>query len=213
MIIYVIANAVNGKLYVGQTTQTIEMRWKQHLSKDRRCAAISNAINKYGPDKFFIFEIARCRTLEELNVLEESIIADLNTVAPNGYNLRSGGLNKKHSELSKKKMSEIQKKLYSSKYKDGVYPNSGKKRTAEQRQHLSRVHTGKKQTPEQIEKRRLKLFKPVECITNGVTYESMGAAAEALNINRDTVTQLIKNPNARRGYPHCGLEFRFVKRK
>jgi len=207
-----VSNDVNGKLYVGQTTQILKMRWKQHV-QGTRCPALSNAIKKYGEKNFSVFEIARAATIEQLNALEESIIADLNTVAPNGYNLRSGGLNKKHSELSKKKMSQVQKTAYHKRDFSKGYPNSGKKRTAEQRQNLSRIHSGKKQSPEQIEKRRLKLFKPVECITNGVTYESIGAAAKALNINRDTVTQLIKNPNARRGYPHSGLEFRFVKRK
>lgn len=50
--IYKITNKVNGKAYVGKTTDTVQVRWEEHLkdSKRKRCAnrPLYRAIRKYG---------------------------------------------------------------------------------------------------------------------------------------------------------------------
>jgi hypothetical protein len=33
MIIYVITNTINGKVYVGQTARELNVRWKEHCKK------------------------------------------------------------------------------------------------------------------------------------------------------------------------------------
>lgn len=54
--IYKITNKVNGKAYVGKTTDTVQVRWGEHLkdSKRKRCAnrPLYRAIGKYGADAF-----------------------------------------------------------------------------------------------------------------------------------------------------------------
>lgn len=72
--IYVITNQVNGKQYVGQTSNTIERRFKQHISvaktnKKNRNSPIYHAMRKYGIENFVISELEECNQ-EELDERE-----------------------------------------------------------------------------------------------------------------------------------------------
>ena len=91
MKIYCITNSITGKKYVGQSTQSIEARWRQHCSLHSGCRVIKNAILKYGIDAFSIEKIAIAESQSELDILEQFWISKLNTISPNGYNLSSGG--------------------------------------------------------------------------------------------------------------------------
>ena len=51
MCIYCIENTLNGKKYIGQTTQKVKRRWKAHIKGDTN-NAISLAIKKYGVSSF-----------------------------------------------------------------------------------------------------------------------------------------------------------------
>lgn len=63
-IIYIITNKVNGKQYVGKTTETIEKRLKEHIkdsknrSKEKR--PLYDAMNKYGIENFIIEKLEEC---------------------------------------------------------------------------------------------------------------------------------------------------------
>jgi len=105
MIVYLITNRINGKQYVGQTTQALANRWKTHCSPASGCFAISSAIHKYGKDNFSIEIIFNADSLEELDKKEEEFINKFNTLSPNGYNLKTGGNVPRMSEESKRKMS------------------------------------------------------------------------------------------------------------
>lgn len=91
--IYVITNPVNGKQYVGQTTQPLEARWRQHRSrvKGGGCSALAAAMAKYGEVQFSIRELAAAADQPTLDRLESSWIAVLSTRSPAGYNIASGG--------------------------------------------------------------------------------------------------------------------------
>lgn len=91
MRIYLITNTVNGKQYVGQTIHTLSERWANHCSKNSGCIALKNAIHKYGKDSFKIEEIDTASKREDLDEKERFWISKLNTLSPNGYNLKSGG--------------------------------------------------------------------------------------------------------------------------
>lgn len=88
-----IRNRVNGKVYVGQTVQSIQYRWGQHVrDAHRRVYPIHHAINKYGPDGFEISELARAASLADLNALESVLIAEYRANDKRfGYNVRAGG--------------------------------------------------------------------------------------------------------------------------
>lgn len=105
--IYSITNVINDKLYIGQSKHCYQ-RFKQHKSSLNKCGAIYLAIKKYGIENFEFNILEEC-DISELDNLEELYISMLDTIAPNGYNLNSGGnANKVMSEETRKKMSERQ---------------------------------------------------------------------------------------------------------
>lgn len=90
--IYKITNTVNGHMYVGKTTKTIEQRWEEHQRKAKQYPNryLYDAMNCYGYDKFFIESIEECSD-EVLDEREKYWIAQLDTIIPNGYNMTIGG--------------------------------------------------------------------------------------------------------------------------
>ena len=91
--IYVITNQINNKQYVGQTSFSIQDRFKQHI-KDSKKQDIQNrplykAFNKYGIENFTITLLEECEQTK-INEREQYWIKQLNTFH-NGYNATVGG--------------------------------------------------------------------------------------------------------------------------
>ena len=117
MIIYKATNIQNGKVYIGQTTNTLEYRKSQHFreskSEHRKNTYFHNAISKYGEESFVFEEIDSAESIEELNIKEEKWIRFYrSTEKRNGYNLDSGGKNCKKSQSTKDKISACKKELW-----------------------------------------------------------------------------------------------------
>ena len=72
MLIYKVANKVDGMIYVGQTSSTLDKRWNRHISEAQhgRGYYLARAIRKYGPENFFIEELHTCVTKEEMDFCE-----------------------------------------------------------------------------------------------------------------------------------------------
>lgn len=91
--IYKIINNVNGKVYIGQTIQTIKERFYQHCAT--KCSdsvlnmAIHKAIKKYGKSNFTI-EVIEEVDKDSLNDREKFWIEYYNSYN-NGYNSTRGG--------------------------------------------------------------------------------------------------------------------------
>lgn len=101
--IYIIRNTVNEKVYIGQTIQTVERRFKGHLSGDprRHNQAILWAMEKLGRENFYVETLATgIETVEELDALEEKYIQEYNSMKPNGYNLCPGGCKWRNSKTA-----------------------------------------------------------------------------------------------------------------
>jgi group I intron endonuclease len=146
----------SNKNYIGQT-KNLTKREKQHQSIKSKCTAFSSAIKKYGFDNFTLEILEQNLTLEEANIREPYWILFYNTLAPNGYNLMSGGNNSKHSEERIKIM--IEQNLGENN------PMYGKKHTIEASQKMKANHInnsgenhpmfGKHHSEESIERRKI----------------------------------------------------------
>ena len=91
--IYKITNLVNGKKYIGQTSLSIQERFKQHIhdasKKYYNHRPLYDAFNKYGIENFIIEELEECN-IKEVNQKEIEYINKYNTYH-NGYNATLGG--------------------------------------------------------------------------------------------------------------------------
>ncbi len=127
MIIYRIANTINKRLYIGLTSQPLKRRYEQHLfcARNGINSALYNAMRKHGENNFFIEEIAKASSEDELKKLEQEYIAKFDTYRT-GYNMTLGGegsfgyvpteetrkklgalrIGYKHTEQTKKKQSD-----------------------------------------------------------------------------------------------------------
>lgn len=113
--IYKIICLITGMIYIGQTTGTLERRFYLHCHRSSGCRYLYNAIKKYGKENFTIEQIATASTQEELNQKEKYLVDKLNTLAPNGYNLKEGGGSTgKMSKVSRRRLSRSQNKRYES---------------------------------------------------------------------------------------------------
>lgn len=92
--VYKIQNNVNGKIYIGITTQPINERFDGHIKSSDKGSPfrLHCAIRKYGKDNFTIIEIDSSESRTELAALERKWIQELNSYDPsNGYNMTLGG--------------------------------------------------------------------------------------------------------------------------
>lgn len=87
-VIYKITNKLNDMIYIGQTTRSLKVRFREHAKAG---CHLHNAIEKYGIDNFAIEVIEECKTKQELDEREIFWIAELKCRHPNGYNLNNGG--------------------------------------------------------------------------------------------------------------------------
>lgn len=95
MYVYKITNSLNGMLYIGITTCSLEKRWREH-----KCAVRSgldtplyNAMRKHGFDAFKMSLVYEGVSREEIEAVEKGLIAQHGTYirSGGGYNLTLGG--------------------------------------------------------------------------------------------------------------------------
>ena len=148
--IYKIKNKIDNKTYIGQTTQDLESRWRQHLKKRNSCRYLKYAFNKYGVENFE-FELV-CITFDnQLDDMEIKYIEQYKCLVPNGYNIRLGGNSGKHHEETKRKIGDTIK----NKYKNGMVhsmPQLGKPHNEIIKKKISDKLKGHKRSQESIDK-------------------------------------------------------------
>lgn len=81
-LVYKITNKINGKIYIGETTRTLEQRWKEHCLHAKNYengSLLYAAIRKYGEDNF-IKEVIEDNIPEDIIFeVEASYIIDYNS--------------------------------------------------------------------------------------------------------------------------------------
>jgi group I intron endonuclease len=141
--IYGLRCRITNKWYIGQTAiepfKYIKTEYKQQKGRNR--TKLYNAIKKYGFDNFDVCLLDSEETKESLDLLECEYIKEYDCIS-NGYNLQSGGHNGKHSEETKRKLSEMVKGNKNPMFGKVPY-NKGIPITEEHRQKLSKLMSGK----------------------------------------------------------------------
>ncbi len=184
--IYKIENLINGKIYIGQTVQSVNKRWSEHCNNKSCCKVLKNAIAKYGKENFKITILNTVVGNNKsdikiiLNTIEEQLITNNNSLVPNRYNILKGGqsssgrrwktppmLGKKQSEDAKRKVSEA---------------NMGLKRPW-MLSHMSKIHE--------------KCKKPIRCLETGQVWGSVKECAEFFNVKPKQVSRVLKGQRKR----------------
>lgn len=167
--IYKVTNTVNGKIYIGKTSETVEKRWNRHVwfATKGRDIYFSNAIRKYDEDAFIIEVIAEAETDEWSSYLERMWILLLESANRKiGYNSTYGGegfatgdknpnrLNPRRGKqiwnFGKSLSPEIREKISKSLMGKGAGENNpfyGKSHTPEMIRFFSESQKGKKTKP------------------------------------------------------------------
>lgn len=83
-----ITNNINGKCYVGQTSN-VDQRQEQHFEKSHNIH-LRRSIAKYGKENFDFSILTTCKTKEEVNSEEIRLIEE-HKAFTDGYNLTQGG--------------------------------------------------------------------------------------------------------------------------
>lgn len=137
-VVYKITNTVTGKVYIGQTRQSLSRRWAILCSpsKSNHCRELYDDVVNYGRDSFTKEILVTCSSQKELDEHEDSMIQKYAAIET-GYNKRRGGRNGRHTAESLKKMSIAQK---------------GHGCSEEQRRKMSESRKGIKRTPEALAK-------------------------------------------------------------
>ena len=174
MIIYKVTNLVNGKVYIGQTKHSLDVRKQRHLQQARKGTNTHfyQAIRKYGEDMFIWEIICSAKDKQTLNELETFFINKFDSIK-HGYNMVDGGDNNimdiesvktHHDEVMKSP--EIQNKISTTMKK----LRAEKGFSNETRQKISLSLKGRKYTEERRKKCATRSLK-VYCIYNGKRYD------------------------------------------
>lgn len=92
MYIYKITNEINNKSYIGQTTGSIDLRFKRHIQRLNSGSkyALYEAFRKYGLKNFKVTILEEVNDLKLLTDREIHYINKYNSLSPNGYNMCIG---------------------------------------------------------------------------------------------------------------------------
>jgi len=105
--IYKLQNKINGKLYIGRTKNTLNVRMKTHRSPYSN-SYLSRALRKYGEHNFSKEIIYTTNNFIDVCEKEKTFILKYNSLAPTGYNLNLGTYgNEVMSEITKNTLSKL----------------------------------------------------------------------------------------------------------
>lgn len=187
----------SGKVYIGQTCQTLLERSKKDGSGYKKSTAFFKAIKKYGFNNFNKEALKDNLTSEEANYWERYYIKIYNSMNKNyGYNCCEGGSCGLWSDEIKIKISISHK---------------GKKLTEEHKKNLAKSHVGTKREFSEThktnmsnaaKKRGFSKPQPVICLETKTKYSSRNEAARKVGVQQWEIGKCLDNPKRTAGGYH-----------
>lgn len=214
--VYQHTNLFNNKIYIGITMRNPKKRWGSNGYNYRNNPLFYEDILKYGWNEGFSHEILfENLNKEEAESKEIQLIDSYDTTNnEKGYNRNRGGHSVgKMTEATKEKISKS---------------NTGKRRTPEQRKHMSEValnmtdehkkkiseahkalvpwNTGLVYTEEQKDKIKGNTYRPVLCVETGIIYKSLSYVSRLFNIYASNLSKVCNSERHTAG----GFHWRYV---
>lgn len=204
--VYCHTNKINGKKYIGITSQKPQYRWKNGQGY-RNNEYFFRAIEKYGWHNFTHEILYTDLSKEDAECIEVKLIAEYKTTDnQNGYNIEAGGnATKEVAESTRAKISEAlkghscteeTKKKISERNSGKPSPRKGIKMSAEQIEKNRLSHMG--QTPWNKGKTWSEKDKPkfggkaVKCVELNEVFGSAHEAGRALEIDFSSICKCVK---------------------
>lgn len=178
-LIYKIINHVNNKIYIGKTSNSMERRFKEHISESKKSRSqkrpLYDAFNKYGIENFSIELVEDNLTDEEACEREKFWIANYKSYIGfddcNGYNATLGG-DSKHTYDYKAICQKYLELQTISKTAEYFHCDVATVRKALKNENISVIKRTKRTNRKQV-----------QCVETGVIYDSVSLAGTAYNLN------------------------------
>lgn len=219
--VYKYTNTYNGKVYIGQTKNSLPERAQSNGINYKECRRFYNAIKKYGWHAFRGEIILDGLSLDEANTWEQFYIKSYNsTDAAHGYNISDGGGQREMSDETRRIISLKAKERYQDPSRNPMFGRrhsaGSRKRMSECKRGTSNPMYGRSWTETQKQKcgtngkklnlseeRRAEMSRRavelgrsrargVRCIEGGLTFASMTKAAEYYHVSPSTLCGQIK---------------------
>lgn len=201
--VYQHKNKINGKIYIGITSQTPENRWGKNGCNYKSSPHFYSAIQKYGWDNFEHNILYENLTKEEACQKEQELIAKFNSMNRNyGYNSTSGGevftMNKETKEKISQALignknslgyscSEEKKKKISEAQKGRQFTEEHKKKLSDAAKNRVRSQCSE-ETKNKIKQSSHK--KKVYCEELDIIFESVQECGRQLGIPATNISKL-----------------------
>lgn len=206
-VIYKITNIINGKVYIGQTSDiNPNKRIDVHFRKVKSTDLVYRAFLKYGKENLNIEILCSTDSLDNLNYLEQFFIQYYNSVVPNGYNIKLGGeQGGKCSDELKRKIGQLAKERF---LKNGS-PLKGRKFSQKHLENLSKSRKGfdseaRKQARAKSHEQAKIPIKAIKIETGEeFIFKSIQECAKTLNLQGCNISRVLKgrqNRSQHKGY-------------
>ena len=198
IILYKITNIVNGKVYIGQTKNSLLWRFKSHCSKYSCCTKLKHAISKYDKHNFKIEQIDHAHTREEADSKEVFWIGYYKSTQDEfGYNILEGGhkaesINKKRVICLETKevfesVTDVAEKLNCKTVETIARVCRGERPTF-QGCHYAFLDKNDKPILDKIRFDAPRSHKKTLCVETGVVFEDSKKASDWLKVSRNAVS-------------------------